>query len=479
MDEIISIVNNDMWYIPNIFSENSDIYNVNSNNVSYLYFTFFDVDESTHLFNLIIKHCDLNKRGYSGITPLHCYMMNQRFKPSILKILLKHGMKTFDVMDNEGYIPLHHYFINSHIIDTHIFNIIIKDIDLKKYNDLLFCYLKYNFHNKLNYYILYKLSNVSNINYKDNDGYSPLHYYCKHICIFHEIEYTKMSKEKRFIKTMVKNGADINIVTKLGETILHTYLKQYVKHDTSIIDTILYLGADTRILNKNGYSPIMEYVKSDICTGYILIKLLNWHEKKYGKIKKNEGQNLVNLFIKYNKVHDLNILIYLLDRFNIQNDEYYDTMTPLHIALQNCNNIIASYLIYIGCDISLPTKDGKTVIDLVFENRNIVYKTDSIYDIIKYRLKVSLSMIKTLLYKMHNFSHYDNYYIKKIIAYCLLRDSSFVKNYSKFCIEHKNLFTKNISLEIISSIIKKCSDEINILKDIRISDTTLYEVLKN
>ncbi|AIX99338.1 ankyrin-like protein [Vaccinia virus] len=45
----------------------------------------------------------------------------------------------------------------------------------------------------------------------------------------------------------------------------------------------------------------------------------------------------------------LNILRYLLDRFDIQKDEYYNT------AFQNCNNNVASY---IGYDINLPTKDG-------------------------------------------------------------------------------------------------------------------------
>ncbi|UIC71743.1 ankyrin-like protein [Vaccinia virus] len=85
---------------------------------------------------------------------------------------------------------------------------------------------------------------------------------------------------------------------------------------------------------------------NDCATGHILIMLLNWHEQK------EEGQHLLYLFIKHNQgygSYTLNILRYLLDRFDIQKDEYYNT------AFQNCNNNVASY---IGYDINLPTKDG-------------------------------------------------------------------------------------------------------------------------
>lgn len=155
-------------------------------------------------------------------------------------------------------------------------------------------------------------------------------------------------------------------------------------------------------------------------------------------------------------------------------------MTPLHTAFQNCNNNVASYLVYIGYDINLPTKDDKTVFDLVFENRNIIYKADVVNDIIHHRLKVSLPMIKSLFYKMSEFSPYDDHYVKKIIAYCLLRDESFAELHTKFCLneDYKSVFMKNISFDKIDSIIEKCSRDISLLKEIRISDTDLYTVLR-
>ncbi|ABD97350.1 ankyrin-like protein [Cowpox virus] len=491
MDEIVRIVNDSMWYIPNAFMDDGENEgHISVNNVCHMYLAFFDVDISSHLFKLVIKHCDLNKRLKCGNSPLHCYTMNTRFKPSVLKILLHHGMRNFDSKDEKGHIPLHHYLIHSLSIDNKIFDILTDNIDdFSKSSDLLLCYLRYKFNRRLNYYVLYKLlTKGSDPNCVDEDGLTSLHYYCRHISFFHESNYydtkryTKMYAEKRFINTIIDHGANINAVTKIGNTPLHTYLQEHTKHSPRVVYALLSRGADTRIRNNFDYTPIMEYIKNDCVACHILIMLLNWHELKYGKLQKEEGHHLLYLFIKHNQLHkhSINILRYLLDRFDIQKDEYYNTMTPLHTAFQNCNNKVASYLVYIGHDINIPTKDGKTVFDLVFENRNILYKSDIIYDIIKHRLNISLPMIKSLFYRMSEFSPYDDYHVKKIIAYCVLRDESFAELHRKFCLneDYKSVFMKNISFDEIDSIIEKCSHDISRLKEIRISDTDLYTVLR-
>ncbi|AKJ93637.1 ankyrin [Raccoonpox virus] len=486
MDEIVSTVRDNMWYIPDTYLRD-DADRITINNVYHMYLSLFDVIPSSHLFKLTLKHCDLNKRLRCGISPLHCYLVNPRFRPSVLKILLHHGMKNFDSVDYSGRIPVHYYMMHADRIDNKIFDILTDGISFRKHNDLLLYYLRYNYGKDLNYYVLYKLvTEGSDPNCVDKDGLTPLHFYCRYVSAFHERNYyaskpyTKMNAEKRFINTIVKYGADINAVTVIGNTPLHTYLREYTRHRPRVVYTLLSLGADTRIRNIYGYTPIMEYIKCDYASSYILIMLLKWHEQKYGKIQKEDGQHIVHLFIKHNRGHDLNILAYLLDKFNIHVDEYYDTMTPLHVAYRNCNSRIAAYLVYIGYDINLPTKDGKTVTDLIFENPSIIFKADIVNDIIKHRLKVSLSIIKSLLDRLADFASYDDYYLKKIIAYCVLRDVTFVERYRKYCSnpEYRGRFIKNISFDVVDSIITKCSNEISRLKDIRLGDVDLYTVLR-
>lgn len=219
MDEIVSIVRDSMWYIPNVFMDDGkNEGHVSVNNVCHMYFTFFDVDTSSHLFKLVIKHCDLNKRGNS---PLHCYTMNTRFNPSVLKILLHHGMRNFDSKDEKG----HHYLIHSLSIDNKIFDILTDTIDdFSKSSDLLLCYLRYKFNGSLNYYVLYKGSDP---NCADEDELTSLHYYCKHISTFYKSNYyklshTKMRAEKRFIYAIIDYGANINAVTHLPSTVYQT-----------------------------------------------------------------------------------------------------------------------------------------------------------------------------------------------------------------------------------------------------------------
>ncbi|WEW74454.1 Ankyrin repeat protein (25), partial [Monkeypox virus] len=81
----------------------------------------------------------------------------------------------------------------------------------------------------------------SDPNCVDEDGLTSLHYYCKHISAFHESNYykskshTKMRAEKRFIYAIIDHGANINAVTKIGNTPLHTYLQQYTKHSPRVV----------------------------------------------------------------------------------------------------------------------------------------------------------------------------------------------------------------------------------------------------
>lgn len=60
-----------------------------------------------------------------------------------------------------------------------------------------------------------------------------------------------------------------------------------------------------------------------------------------------------------------------------------------------CNVDIMSYLVYIGCNINLPTNDNKSIFDIILaQTDNKLYIDCIIYHLIKHGLDITLSVIK-------------------------------------------------------------------------------------
>ncbi|AST09198.1 ankyrin-repeat protein [Murmansk poxvirus] len=466
------------------FLTRSSIYDSSSmdiDNISHLYFSFSEVRPSSILFKLIIEHCDINKLLKTGTTPLHCYLRNNHFDTYVLKeLIIKYGMNTFNVLDNNGHLPLHKYLTHD-TVDNDIFNMLSSNIDsFSKYKDLLVNYIYSRFESrKINYYVLYKLLRKgSDPNYVDYKGNNSLHYFCNYISNYDKRTNDKSRCEKRFIKELVKYGANVNKVNNEGNTPLHTYMTQY-DHSHRIISTLLSLGADLRIQNNDHLTPIMEYLKCDDVDHHTLIMLINWYESKYRKLEKEEGQHLLYLFIKYNESSNLDVLFYLLKKFNMKNDEYYNNITPLHNACINCNIDIISYLVYIGCDINLPTKDNKSIFDIILTQKdNMIYRDCIIYYLIKHGLNLSLSVIKKIISGIPYFS--NNHYVRYIIIYCILMNNNFIEEYNKQCSDYnyKELFVYSLQFDYIDNIVTNCVNDISRLKQENYYNILRYKNIK-
>ncbi|AST09204.1 ankyrin-repeat protein [Murmansk poxvirus] len=477
MDEILQIIYGEIpadSFLAGIFDLlTTDV----ENNICHLYFSFFDVEPSSRLFKLIIKHCDLNKKLNCGTTPLHCYLRNNDFKTSVLKQLLEYGMNTFDVQDKNGHIPLHDYLTHRKV-DDYIFNILSDNIESFSKYDLLPYYIESNNDNDLNYYVLYKLlKKGSDPNYIDNKGNNSLHHYCYHLTkCYKKIQMER--GEKRFIKELVKYGANVNKVNNKGNTPLHIYMsKSKNRHSSLVINTLLSLGADLRICNRDHNTPIMEYMKCNNVMYNILIMLINCYESKYGNIQKEDGHKLLYTFIKHDTYNDINVLSYLLKKFNIKNNEYYNNMTLIHNACQCCNISVLSYLVYIGWDINILTKDNKTVFDIALEQSND--KEFIIYHLIKHGLDITLSVINKLINAIPKFIYTSN--IQRIIAYSILRNEKFIEIYKEQCLNHnyRDLFVYFITFDYIDNIVSDCINDINILKEENVYNVLRYEDIKH
>ncbi|AGY99197.1 CPXV220 protein [Cowpox virus] len=479
-DTILDFISSEMSsesFIITMFNNNSS---TNIDNMCHLYFKYVEVCPSSLLFRLFVECCDINKL-VEGTTPLHCYLMNEGFESSVLKNLLKeYGMNTFNVRDSDGHIPLHKYLTHNEV-ENDIFDMLSDSIDsFSEYKNILIHYIYSRLDLKpINYYVLYKLLRKgADPNYVDDRGNTFLHYFCIYMSTYEKTSFNKMHREKKFIKELVKYGADINKVNNIGNTPLHNYVSQY---DISprIIFTLLSLGADLTIQNNYRLTPIMEYIKCEYIEYNTLLMLINWYESKYRKLEKEEGQHLLHLFIRHNDINDLNILSYLLKKFDMKNDEYYNDITPLHNACIACNVDIMSYLVYIGCNINLPTKDNKSIFDIIStQPDNIIYRNCIIYHLIRNGLDISLSVIKSLLSIIPYLT--TDYYVRYIITYCILMNNNFIKEYNNQCLNHnyRELFVNFITFDYIDNIVSDCVNDINRLKQENYYNILRYEDIK-
>ena len=112
------------------------------------------------------------------------------------------------------------------------------------------------------------LLKLSNVNQQRNDGCTVLHL----AAYYRDIKKTMTS----LIELLIKNGADINLKDKCGDTSMHATIECYeqsndrsltdsfIKDTVFLVNTLLDHGGDPFIVNNKGISPYMNiYVHLD------------------------------------------------------------------------------------------------------------------------------------------------------------------------------------------------------------------------
>ena len=164
--------------------------------------------------------------------------------------------------------------------------------------------------------ILSYYSSQIDINAKDIDGKTALHYAIQ-------------VKSKDIIDFLISNGADINARDNDGSTVLH-YASELNSKD--IIEFLISKGADINARDNRGMTPLHS-AEENHCEDAVQTLVINDIEIN---LKDNEGITALHIAAWNNSKSTCKILITHGADLNIRDNEY--GRTPLHYAVENNSN---------------------------------------------------------------------------------------------------------------------------------------------
>ncbi|XP_062582387.1 serine/threonine-protein phosphatase 6 regulatory ankyrin repeat subunit A-like [Saccostrea cucullata] len=241
----------------------------------------------------------------------------------------------------------------------------------------------------------------ANVNACNKEGYSPLNALIKKRDIFHpedvsiliskgadpsccsegcESPLTNALTRLKFdtAKLLVKNGADVNYVSKSGKTALYAVLATYGDEESisrrgEVVECLLEAGADTNILLE-GISPLSFLLSVPIerDTLNILSNLLQYQADPNIGLK-----NPISLAAKYS----VDAVKLLLKARGDVNRKDTDEETPLVNCLSSsvCDKLeILRVLIEAGADTNVASNSGKNPIEIALESAILHENTSSI-----------------------------------------------------------------------------------------------------
>nr|WGO62760.1 ankyrin repeat protein [Wadden Sea poxvirus] len=241
---------------------------------------------------------DINKRAFHDFTPLHYAVSTNN--TNIIKLLLDRGANVNE-QDKEGHTPLYYYSIVNNV-KLDVVKLLLdygSDINIK--TTLNETALHIYADTKLNNVDVMKLLLDKDICINDENinGLSALSFAVKNDNI-------------DTIKLLLSKGADINIISKCGDTLLH-YLNNY-NHEINILkmSIFLQLGLDVNKQNHDGDTPLHLACRREPTVDLINLLLDNGANIN---IKNNNGSTPLHRYVLEHPYHTtIDVMKLLLDK---------------------------------------------------------------------------------------------------------------------------------------------------------------------
>lgn len=162
----------------------------------------------------------------------------------------------------------------------------------------------------------------------------------------------------RFLDSLFKGGANVNVTDKHGQTVLHEIARNW---NTDVAKYFIAKGADINIGDKWGRTPL--HLSSAVNHVEMVEFLLNnkayIHSKTTGEL-----QSPIHYAAKYNAVGSLKILLQHKARMN---DRDYKQRTPLFLAAEMAREDAARYLVDFGVPVGTFDDTGMSTISHMVE----------------------------------------------------------------------------------------------------------------
>ena len=328
-----------------------------------------------------------------GKTPLHLACENMKYKPEDMKSILLHSIcdkEVVNVQDNEGNTPLH-IACRERDLETATYLTSKFQCDLNMANDEGCLPLHYALSSKLSLEAVEAVSNGCTVKCKQNNiGKTPLHIACEEMLGSYEY----YNNDKNDIKTVLELICDensINVQDNNGNTPLHIACLK------GKVETAIYLTSkfdcDFDLRNSDNCLPIHCALKSyhrsldllKIVSGCTLmhiqnnagmtplhiacenedidaVKYLVFCKKCFPNKFKGTSDiyDNLNIHLACKDESDINLLKCLANEQNVHKSEryYYENVTPLHVACDNCNHLAVKLLLELSSDVMFKDSEG-------------------------------------------------------------------------------------------------------------------------
>ena len=372
--------NSNIQILKSLISIGADIYHKTNDGKSLLHLTEFN--EHLEIIEYVLSlGFDVNATDNNGWTVLLSAAGSNR-NVEVLKKFIALGANIYH-KTNEGYSLLHCAAINEHIEVLEYVLSLGFDVNDVSNNGMtpLFCAAKTN----SNIEVLKKLiSSVADINHKDKDGWSLLHWATEneHIEV---LEYVlslgldvnvvdnngwtplfcaaKNNSNVEFLKKLIAFDADINHKDKDGRTLMHFVAGN---GQIEVLEYILSLELDVNVTDNDGLTPLF-YAAINNSNVEVLKKLIASGADINHKDK--GGWSLLHCAAINEHIE---VLEYVLSLGFDVNDVSNNGMTPLFCAAKDNSNVeVLKKLIASGADINHKDKGGWSLLHCAAINEHI------------------------------------------------------------------------------------------------------------